>query len=40
MKRSRFSEGQIVYTLRQADSGTTVGDLCRQRGIAEHTFYA
>ncbi len=30
MKRSKFSEEQIVYALRQADSGTPVGDLCRQ----------
>src|SRR5918998_6616494 len=40
MKRSKFSEEQIVYTLRQADSGTPVGDLCRQLGIVEQTFYA
>jgi putative transposase len=40
MKRSKFSEEQIVYALRQADSGTPVGDLCRQLGIAEQTFYA
>ncbi len=31
---------QIVYALRQADSGTPIGDLCRQYGIAEQTFYA
>lgn len=40
MKRSKFSEEQIVYALRQADSGPPVGDLCRQFGIAEQTFYA
>ncbi len=40
MKRSKFSEEQIVYALRQADSGTPVGDLCRQLGIAEQTLYA
>ena len=38
MKRSKFSEEQIVYTLRQADSGTPISDLCRQLGIAEQTF--
>ncbi len=40
MKRSRFSEEQIVYAIRQAESGTSVGDVCRQFGIAEQTFYA
>lgn len=40
MKRSKFSEEQIVYVLRQAESGTPVGDLCRQYGIAEQIFYA
>ncbi len=38
MKRSKFSEEQIVYALRQADSGTPVGDLCRQLGIASRRF--
>ena len=40
MKRSNFSEEQIVYALRQAESGTPLGNLCRQYGIAEQTFYA
>lgn len=40
MKRAMFSEEQIVYALRQAESGTTIGDVCRQLGIAEQTFYA
>ncbi len=40
MKRSKFSEDQIVYALRQADSGTPVGDLCRQLGVSDATFYA
>ncbi len=35
MKRSRFSEEQIVYAIRQAESGTPVGDLCRQLGVSE-----
>lgn len=32
MKRSKFSEEQVVYALRQAEAGTLVGDLCRQLG--------
>ena len=40
MKRSRFSEEQIVYAIRQPESGTPVGDLCRQLGVSDATFYA
>jgi putative transposase len=40
MKRSKFSEEQIVYAIRQADAGTAVGDLCRQLGVSDATFYA
>ncbi len=39
MKRSRFSEEQIVYAIRQAKNGTPIGDLCRQLGVSEATFY-
>ena len=39
MKRSKFSEEQIVYALRQAEAGTPVGDLCRQLGVSDATFY-
>ena len=39
MKRSRFSDEQIAYVLRQAESGTAVADVCRQIGISEATFY-
>jgi putative transposase len=39
MKKSRFSEEQIAYTLRQVESGTPVGDVCRQVGVSEATFY-
>lgn len=35
MKRSRFSEEQIIYAIRQAESGTPIGDLCRQLGVSE-----
>jgi putative transposase len=39
MKKSRFSEEQIAYALRQADAGTPVGDVCRQFGVSEASFY-
>ena len=39
MKRSKFSEEQVAYALRQAESGTAVADVCRQLGISEATFY-
>ena len=39
MKRSTYSEEQITYAIRQAESGTPVGDVCRQLGISEATFY-
>ena len=32
MKRSKFSEEQVAYALRQAEAGTAVGDVCRQLG--------
>ena len=40
MKRSKFSEEQVAYALRQAESGTPAGDVCRQLGVSEATFYA
>lgn len=39
MKRSKFSEEQIAYALRQVESGTAVADVCRQLGVSEATFY-
>jgi len=39
MKRSKFSEEQITYALRQAEAGTAVADVCRQLGVSEATFY-
>jgi putative transposase len=39
MKRKRFSEEQIAFALRQADSGTTIEEICRKMGVSEPTFY-
>ena len=39
MKRTRFSEEQIVYALKLADSGTSVANVCRKYGISDATFY-
>ena len=39
MKRSRFSEEQIIGILKQAEAGVRVTDLCRQYGISDVTFY-
>lgn len=39
MKKSRYSEEQVAYALRQAEAGAQVADVCRQMGISEATFY-
>jgi len=39
MKKSRFSETQIVAILKQADAGLPVKDVCRQAGISVATYY-
>jgi putative transposase len=39
MKRSKFSEQQIVGVLKQAEAGVAVKDLCRKLGISDQTFY-
>jgi putative transposase len=39
VKKKRFSVEQITAILKQAETGTPVGDLCRQVGISEQTFY-
>ena len=39
MKTSRFTESQIVATLKQADAGVPVKDICRQAGISVATYY-
>ena len=39
MKRKRYSDEQIAFALRQAESGTPVDEICRKLGISEPTFY-
>ena len=39
MKKSRFTEEQIAFALRQAETGTKVSQVCRKIGVAEATFY-
>lgn len=39
MKRSRFSEQQIVSILKEAEAGRSVKDLCRRHGISPATYY-
>ena len=38
MKRSRFTEAQIVAILKQVEGGRTVKEVCREYGIAEGTY--
>jgi transposase-like protein len=39
MKRTKFSEQQIAFILRQAEEGTAVGEVCRKAGISEAAYY-
>lgn len=37
--KKRFTEPQIVFALKQAESGTTITEICRKMGVAEATFF-
>jgi len=40
VKKSKFTEEQIAFALKQADTGTKVPEICRQMGISSATLYA
>jgi putative transposase len=39
MKRKRYTDEQIAFALRQAETGTPVEEICRKLGVSEPTFY-
>ncbi len=39
MKKSRFSDSQILSILKQAEAGTPVSELCQEHGMSSATFY-
>ncbi len=39
MKKSRFSEQQIAYLLKQGDDGLSVEEVCRKAGVSQQTYY-
>ena len=39
MKKSRYSDSQIIGILRQAEAGAKVPDLCREHGMSDASFY-
>ena len=39
MKKSKFTDAQMAFVLRQAEEGTGVEEVCRKAGISQQTFY-
>lgn len=39
MKKSKFTESQIIGILKQQESGKLVADICREHGVSQPTFY-
>ena len=40
MRKSRYTDEQIAYAIRQVELGTPAAELCRKMGISEQTFYS
>ena len=40
MRKSRFTEQQIAYALKQVEQGVSAAEVCRKMGVSEPTFYA
>lgn len=39
MKKSKFTEAQIVFAIKQSETGVAVSEICRKMGVSEATFY-
>ncbi len=39
MRKSTYTDAQIAYALKQAETGTPVAEVCRKMGISENTYY-
>ena len=39
MKKSKFTESQILFALKQGETGVSVSEVCRKMGVSEATFY-
>lgn len=39
MKKSKFTEAQIAFAIKQSETGTRVDEICRQMGISQATFF-
>jgi putative transposase len=39
MKKSRFTDEQIAFAMRQAEAGVSPAEICRKMGVSEQTFY-
>ena len=40
MKKSKYTEEQIAFALRQGETGTRVSEICRKMGISDATYYS